>query len=303
MLTDRNSEPHTRYHRYLRLAAFAALSGILAYLVISTGLAWIYAYFLTHPFCRAQPEPHPNLPKPEEYWLKTRDGLSLRTWYFPSQNGAAILVLGGMDGALGDSLPPVDFLVSEGYGVMQIDSRACARPSAPVTLGAKELYDAEAGLAFLLNRPEVKEIGIFGFSMGAAAAIRTAARHAEIAAVVAEGGYYNLGDDIIEPESQLTIPHRAFLYTIAGSYWLLTGVNPWEASPIDDLPAISPRPILLIYGEDEAVSGRAVAQYEAAREPKTLWIVPGGAHGMNNAASPGEYHRRVIEFFRTAFVH
>jgi fermentation-respiration switch protein FrsA (DUF1100 family) len=183
---------------------------------------------------------------------------------------------------------------------LQIDNRACARPGAPVTLGGKELYDAEAGLAFLLSRPEVEEIGVYGFSMGGAAAIRLAARHVEISAVVAEGGYFNLGDDLVEPDSRLNVLHRVFLYTIAVSYWLQTGVNPWEISPIDDLPEISPRPIFLLYGEGEAASGRAQAQFEAAQEPKSLWIVPGGAHGSNYVASPGEFRHRVTDFFSSA---
>ena len=283
--------------RLLRLAAFATLAGILVYLIINTGLAWMYVYVLEHPACQDDPQRFSNSPVPEEHWLKTRDGLSLRAWYYPSKNGAAVLALGGLGGALGDNLPQVDFLEEEGFGVLQIDSRACARPRAPVTLGAKELFDAEAGLAFLLSRPEVEVIGVYGFSMGGAAAIRLAARHAEVAAVVAEGGYFNLGDDLIEPDSRLNALHRAFLYTIAASYWLQTGMNPWEISPIDDLPEISPRPVFLIYGEGEAASGRAQAQFEAAREPKSLWVVPGGAHGINYAASPGEFRHRVTEFF------
>jgi fermentation-respiration switch protein FrsA (DUF1100 family) len=76
-------------------------------------------------------------------------------------------------------------------------------------------------------------------------------------------------------------------------------MNPWKINPIGELAKISPRPVFLIYGEGEAGSGRAQAQFEAAREPKDLWIVPGGAHGSNYAASPGEYRRRVTEFFST----
>lgn len=289
--------------RLFRLAAFAALAAILVYIIINTGLAWIYVYVLEHPACQEDPQRLFNLPAPEEHWLRTRDGLSLRAWYYPGRNGAAVVALGGLGGALGDNLPQVDFLAEEGFGVLQIDSRACARPRAAVTLGAKELYDAEAGLAFLLSRPEVVETGVYGFSMGGVAAIRLAARHAEIAAVVAEGGYFNLGDDFVEPDSRLNILHRAFLYTIAASYRLQTGMNPWEISPIDDLPEISPRPVFLIYGEGEAASGRAQAQFAAAREPKTLWIVPGGAHGTNYAASPGEFRHRVTEFFSSALNH
>jgi hypothetical protein len=118
--------------------------------------------------------------------------------------------------------------------------------------------------------------------------------------VVAEGGYFNLGDDLIEPDSPLSVLHRAFLYTIAASYWLQTGMNPWVISPIDDLPEISPRPVFFIYGEGEAASGRALAQFEAAGDPKIMWIVPGGAHGSNYAASPGEFRRRVLTFFSSA---
>jgi fermentation-respiration switch protein FrsA (DUF1100 family) len=286
--------------RLVRLAQFALVIAILAYLAVDATLAWMYVHALTHPGCPSQPSQIPGVPAPEEYWLETHDGLRLRAWYYPSRNGAAIIALGGMGGALGKNLPPVEFLIREGFGVLQMDSRACARPAAVVTLGAEEAQDAAVALSFLAGRSEVKRIGAFGFSMGASAAVRAGARHEEIAAVVAEGGYFNLGNDFVEPDSRITIVRRAFLYTIAGAYWLQSGVNPWKVSPIEDIASISPRPVLLIYGEAEAESGRALAQFAAARDPKALWIVPGGAHGSNHATSPGEYERRVTEFFRTA---
>ncbi|MFQ5616565.1 MAG: alpha/beta hydrolase, partial [Anaerolineales bacterium] len=192
-------------------------------------------------------------------------------------------------------------LLQAGYGVLQIGSRACAKtPPVPVTLGASEVNEAAAGLIFLQSRPEVApdRIGIFGFSMGGVGAIRTAARHPEIAAVLAEGGYYNLGNDIVEPDdASVSVPRRIFLYTIAGVFWLRTGISPWTISPVDDIARISPRPVLLIYGEHEAGFGRAQAQFESAGEPKELWITPDGSHGQNYLVAPEEYERRVLEFF------
>ena len=286
--------------RLLRLAQFALIITLLAYLAINAGMAWMYVHVLTHPGCPSQPSQISDSPTPEELWLETPDGLHLRAWYYPSWNGAAIIAMGGMGGALGQNPPPVDFLIQKGFGVLQIDTRACARPAAVVTLGAKEAQDAAAGLSFLAERPEVKEIGVFGFSMGASAALHVAARHQQIAAVVAEGGYFNLGGDFVEPDSRVTVTRRVLLYSIAAAYWLQSGVNPWEVSPIEDIASISPRPVLLIYGETEAETGRALAQFAAAREPKALWIVPGGAHGSNHATSPGEYEHRVSEFFSAA---
>ncbi len=290
MKDERRLRAHTRL---FRLGGFALLAGSLVFLVIDIVLAWIFVFRLTHPGCPTQISHIREFPAPEEVWLD-----NLRYWYYPSQNGSAILSLGGMAGSLGENTPRVDFLIREGFGILQVDSRACARPPAPVTLGADEARDAEAGLEFLLSRPGVRNVGVFGFSMGGAAAIQLAVRHEEIDTAVIEGSFFNLGDDFVEPEERYSPVRMAFLYSIAGAYWLQTGVNPWSVSPIDDLPAISPRPVFLIFGEGELASAHAYEQFAAANEPKALWIVPGGAHGGNFAASPGEYTRRVTDYFR-----
>ena len=86
-------------------------------------------------------------------------------------------------------------------------------------------------------------------------------------------------------------------WTVAGVFWARTGVNPWESSPVDDLPSISPRAVLLIYGEHEADTGGGWVQYEAAGEPKDIWIVPGGNHGTNYSVAREEYEVRVLAFF------
>lgn len=266
------------------------------------GLAWMYVHALTHPACQKEPPVIAELPPPEEHLLTTHDGLTLRSWYYPAQNGAAIIALGGLNGSLGERLPEVAFLVQEGYGVLQIDSRACASPSRPVTLGADEALDAAAGLDFLLHRPEVKKVSAYGFSMGGVAAIRAAAQHAQISAILNDGGYFNLGDDFTEPETSKSVPRSLFLYLVAGCYWLQSGSNPWEISPVDDLPSLSPRPVLLIFGEEEAASGRAQRQFEAAKEPKYLWIVPGGSHGANHQTAPQAYEQQVLDFFDHALL-
>jgi len=283
--------------RIVRLGGFALLVGLTAYLVIQSIMAWGFAYLLTHPLCERQAETIAGLPPKEKVILVTEDGLEITAWYYPPQHGVLILALGGTCGALGDTLPPVKFLLQAGYGVLQIDSRANASPRGEVTLGGKEVLDIEAGIKFLETRPEVETIGALGYSMGGVSVIRAAKRHPQISAVVAEGGYYNLGDDITEPGTPKSIFQQLFLRSTAWAFWANSGINPWEISPIDDLPLISPRPVLLIYGEAEADSGHAQAQYQAAKKPKELWIIPGGAHGKNYAVAQAEYERGVLDFF------
>src|SRR3990172_8916475 len=99
------------FRRLLRLAAIILLAFLAIYLAANLGLAGVYTYALTHPGCEPAPKRLAGLPEPEVIWLTSADGRSLEAWYYPGRNGAAILVAGGMGGALGDSLPPVEFLV------------------------------------------------------------------------------------------------------------------------------------------------------------------------------------------------
>lgn len=289
--------------RYLRFFGFTIVTILSAYLLLNTTLAWGFIYSLTRPGCQLSPRFINGLPPPSEYWLHTRDGHKLRFWYYPPKNGAVIITLGGMGGSLGNNLPPVEFLVKDGFGVLQTDSRACADPPALVTLGQNEVLDAAVGLEFLVDQPDVERIGVMGFSMGGVTAIRTAARNPNISAVIVEGGYYNLGDQFVKPENPTSLPLKIFLYSIAVSYWLQTGINPWHLNPIGDLPAVKPRPIMFIYGDQELNSGQGDLQYAAAQEPKVLWVVPGGNHGTNHIASPHEYQGRVLKFFQSTLVN
>lgn len=266
------------------------------------GSAIGYVLILTNPGCNPDHMPPPGLPLPLEVMLNNADGQELRAWYYPPQNGAVILMLGAQTGSLGDNLPPVEFLLENGYGALQIDHRNCAIPASPVTMGAREIHDAEAGLAFLKTQAEVKVIGAFGFSMGGVTAIRSAARNPGIVAVVAEGGYHNMGDNIIKPGKTKSILEKAFLYTVTGLLWILNNVNPWQVSPIDDIASISPRPIFLIYGEHESESGHAQAQFNAAQQPKQFWLVPGGNHGSNHATAPEQYQVRILDFFNNVLL-
>ncbi len=272
-----------------------ALLALIVTFFLTVGIAWLMVGALVKPGCQ-EPIPLDDFPPPEEVWLPTEDGVAIRVWYYPSKNGAAILVLGGVTGSLGRSLPPTEALIQAGFGVVQVDSRSCARPPAAVTLGANELYDAEAALAFLLTRPEVdaSRIGALGFSMGGATAIRLAARHAEIQAVVRDGGFAQLAD-LFTPSEGASPFQAGFRYLLGALFRLRTGVDPREVNPLAEIARLSPRPVYLIYGETEAQPG--LAQFQAARAPKTLWIVPGGAHGRNHLVAPEEYTQRVLEFF------
>jgi dipeptidyl aminopeptidase/acylaminoacyl peptidase len=285
-----------RWLAVIRLTGFTLVS---AWLILNLSVAWVFVTPLIAGDCIGTVPLVGIEAIPERVTLRAEDGTMTEAWYYPSENGRAVIALGGTGGSLGQQLPPVRFLIEAGYGVLQIGSRACANPPSLVTLGHNEVQDALAAVRFLAARDDIHPggIGVFGYSMGGVTAIRAAARDDRISAVVAEGGYHNLGEDIVEPGSGESLFRKAFLYAIAGIFWLRTGINPWNISPIEDLPTISPRPVLLIYGEQEIQSGRGEDQFSRAKDPRELWVVPGGAHGTNNLVEPETYVQRVITFF------
>ncbi|MDH5508133.1 MAG: prolyl oligopeptidase family serine peptidase [Anaerolineae bacterium] len=292
-----------RWPRLIRLLVLGVVAALAVFLL---GKSWAYVYTLTHPGCPAAPAPPPNRPAPQAVSLPTQDGVTLGAWFYPSHNGAVVVVMGSPVGNANGYSPNFEPLLQAGYGILQIGSRACATPASAVTLGYLEAGDAAAGLQYILqyHSSDVKHIGIMGFSMGAAAAIRSAARNPLFEAVLAEGGYYNLGDDFVDADSDQprSIFQQTVFYSVAAIFWLQTGINPWDSSPVDDIALISPRPVFLLYGEHEVAAGRALTQFEAAAEPKDLWIVPGGDHGSNHLASPDQYAARIVAFFDRALL-
>jgi hypothetical protein len=75
-----------------------------------------------------------------------------------------------------------------------------------------------------------------------------------------------------------------------------------DISPISVISRISPRPLLLIYGELEAQAARPQEQLAQAGEPKEIWIVPGCWHGGYLDVAPEEWERRVVMFLDEALL-
>ena len=75
--------------------------------------------------------------------------------------------------------------------------------------------------------------------------------------------------------------------------WLKTRISPagWNPVPMppDEAAAlIAPTPLLIVHGDQDVYFPveHAHQLYEAAREPKELWVVPGFGHAESGAGGP-----------------
>ncbi|MBN1286822.1 MAG: prolyl oligopeptidase family serine peptidase [Anaerolineae bacterium] len=286
---------------WVRLARFAAVAFVAALTLTPFFFGFLGMWFLTHGPCTDTGlTPAAYGYEYEDITIDSREAGGVhRGFYIPSQNGANIIFPPAFQGGRDGRLPEADILARHGYGVLTFESRSCM--GRVNTLGYREVDDLAGALDWLLARSDVDpaRIGVHGFSSAGATAIMAAAQLPELRAVLAEGGYHDLGPGTLGEGG-------SFVETLirAGAelgYRLSTGVSIRDVSPVTVIDRIAPRPILLIYGSREVSLPGARAQLAAAGGSAALWVVEGAGHGAYLLVAPEEYERRVVEFFDEAF--
>jgi fermentation-respiration switch protein FrsA (DUF1100 family) len=93
-------------------------------------------------------------------------------------------------------------------------------------------------------------------------------------------------------------PLRPLVYLFG---WMRTRVWVDAMRPVDEIARISPRPVFIIQGlaDGSIPAGSAQRLYDAAGEPRLLWLETGIGHMGMYPADPEGYESRVIGFFDT----
>jgi len=225
--------------------------------------------------------------------LMTQDGIRLTAWYTPPKNGIVILLAHGY----GDNRPEWVYamLAQEDYGILAWDARAHGESDGEIsTLGYSEVLDVKAALDFALAQPNVNHIGAWGGSMGAATMIRAAAEFPQIEALVADSSFSSVDAevDFLAPYP-LVNPLAKILLSLG------LGVNLEDSSPAALIHRISPRPVYIIQGTGDTMASpdSALKLYNAASEPRYVWIEENVIHLGMYLNNPRKYQRRVVGFF------
>ena len=275
-----------RYGRraLLTLAGFVVLAVLVAPLAI--------AYGFTHA-SRAVVPPARLGSEYEDVSFQTSDGLTLKGWYVPSKNGAAVVVFPGRTGPQRQ----VRMLVRHGYGALLFDRRGeAASDGDPNIFGWEFDKDLRAAAAFLRRRPDVEphRIGGIGLSVGGEAMLQTAARWNAYDAIVSEGaGVRSIREMLMLDGLWHFVPSMT---TLTAGMALFS--NELPPPNLRDLSRRVKTPVFFIYaGHGQGGESLNSKFYAAAREPKTLWKIPEGEHTGGIEARPAEYERRVVGFF------
>jgi dienelactone hydrolase len=281
----------TRTRRYARRGGLA-LAGVLTGFFVVFPVAFSYA--ITHK--ARSPVEAKDLSRPyEKISLRTSDGLTLRGWYVPSRNGAAVIAFPGRSGPVKHAR----MLVRHGYGVLLLDRRGEGESDGDANvLGWGGWRDVVAAVGFLERRHDVERgrIGGLGLSVGGELMLEAATHAHGLSAVVSEGaGARSLREDAeIESRSKwLELP-------VAAGMTAATAVFADRLPPtkLHTLVARITQPVFFVYATHGQGGENMNPHYHAlARGPKQLWEIEDAKHTGGITAHPAEYEHRVVGFF------
>ncbi len=285
---------------FLRVLSSAAL---FAYLAIVVRASWV----LSHPRRDFVPRDYRPADIPlERVRLQSRGGLRLAGWYARQADAPGTVVLShGVWANHREMESRAEALWRRGFSVLLFDYRACGESEGGTTsLGEKEVDDLLGAIDFLVGDGDSGPIGVWGNSMGASVSIMAAERCPNVNAVVSDSAFANLVDNVGHGFRAATgLPVWPFHHAILALSQALAGADLKSVRPIDSVPSLSPRPLLLVQGEeDNLVHPReARALYVAAGYPKELWMLPDCGHVEAFYQRPEEFTDRVDKLFRQAF--
>ena len=224
-------------------------------------------------------------------------GITVRGWYIPSSNGAAVILLHGTDADRRQLSREAHLLAQHGYGALLFDWPGHGESDGGVTWDANERAALGAALDFVSSAPGVDptRVGVFAFSRGTMMAVQVAATDPRVAALAVEGAFADVGDAL-----RHGFRHWGFL-----SQWPALWTAMWfgmksdKLRPVDVIGDIAPRPVFVIAGAADEIVPPAQSRtlFDAAHEPKSWWLVEGAKHLDYAGAAGAAYEQQIVGFF------
>lgn len=232
----------------------------------------------------------------------------LAAWYIPHPGSRAGIVLcHGRNNSRQQFHRMLRPLHEAGFHLFLFDFRAMGLSRGDVcTYGYRERGDVLAAVEWLRREAGVPRVGLYGWSLGGAAALLAAAADPEVPAVVTDSAFASLEDMVEQNFFYLPAPLREPVGRSVrhwAEHWCGNRVT--DVDPEAEVRGWRPRPLLVIHGERDLLipvrHGHRLAA--AAGEPAELWTIPGAWHTGCLSKAGGSYVDRVVKFFKTGIAN
>jgi len=229
--------------------------------------------------------------------LVTQDGVPIEAIHLPGDRRTGFVVAHGF--TLNWQRPHVWRVAnqfSQRGGVVAFDFRGHGRSGGATTLGDTEINDVEVAVQYM-RELGYEQVVTVGFSMGASIVLRHAGLIGGVDAVVSVSGpgrWYYKGTPsmrrvhwVVEHRMGRILARRFINTRISQGRW-----DPVPLPPADAAALIAPTPVLIVHGDRDEYfpADHAEQLFEAAQQPKELWIIPGLGHA-ESAITPADLDR------------
>lgn len=240
------------------------------------------------------------------------DGIRLAGWYIPAASAPdpaapTVLIVHGHSDNKSAMLPYAE-AIHDRYNVVVMDLRHSGRSTGTQhTLGVLEQYDVRAMLDWLDRTKGAEHVALLALSGGAASGLAMSRTDDRIDAFIT---------DSLHARSELFIArglqeagHPAYPGTWATllGFWARTGHDIRSADPIDSLPAISDRPLLMLHGTADATdvpaesAGLLYAEAQRLGMDVELRYCDGAVHAGVIDTCKANYGRWIADFLSRSF--
>ncbi len=235
--------------------------------------------------------------KYEDVYIRASDGAWLHSWFLPAEGEVrgTVLFMHGNAENVSTHIGSVFWLPSRGFNVLLYDYRGYGRSWDVPDLDAI-IDDVDDVLDYLFQRQDIDlhRVVVYGQSLGAAVTVTGVARSehkSRLKAVILESGFSDFQGIAREKmsESWLLWPLQ----------WPLSLTINGRHHPLEAVADLAPVPVLLIHGKEDHIIPWHHSQqlYEAAREPKDLWLFEGAGH--INASLSATFRDRLTDYLTT----
>lgn len=236
--------------------------------------------------------------QPEDIFFESEDGTKLHGWHFKAMNvqepRAVIVQFHGNGQNLTTHFLSLYEAPSEGIAYMIFDYRGYGRSEGhPSPAGM--IKDGAAAIRWMNKTYPGKPLIVFAQSLGGAIAFKSVNKvkqEVPIALMVAEATFadYRTVARRMAASSFLTWIFQPLAWAIVDN----------SESPINDIPQISPIPLIVVHGTKDQIVGDANGKqiYDLAREPKEYWSIPGARHLEFMFKDEGKYGEMFYERVR-----
>jgi esterase/lipase len=279
--------------KILRIATLGLMSLIvLVYIVMPVA----FGYYTTLRYGVNVNEPPKNF---TEVSLMTSDGISLKAWYTPTQNSAAVILVHGATGSREGIKAYAELLAKHGFGVLAFDMRGHGESEGDGVngYGWDSTKDVKAAVEYLSKQNNVKSIGGLGLSLGGEVLLGASSSCTQLKAIVSEGATYRtLGDYLVLTSRRSMVRSYTTRLMFASAQFFGRTEPPCRIA--DSISEAYDTAFLFIAGErveKEIEYNTFFAMLTKNRSE--LWIADDAEHTEALAKHPEEYEKNILEFF------